>query len=106
MSNMNYFFRNIDKVIYIEEMNKTNIYDWFNSSYKTIKLNRYFYIKLLDTKNTKKLKGFKFLLHSTTVEATNIFIYKNNSKYYINGKKQDKIIFKKKLRKKKIKNLI
>ena len=106
MNDMNYFFRNLDKIVYIKEINKTSIYDWSNSLHKKFELNRYFHIKTLNTKNTKNLKGFKFLLHSTTTEVSNIFINDNASKYNVNGRNIDEIIFKKKLRKKKIKNLI
>jgi hypothetical protein len=105
MSDMNYFFKNLDKIVYIKESKKSIIYNWSISTHRKTEIYRFFHIKFLDTKKTKKLKGFKFLLHSTTTEATNIN-NDNVSKYYVNGVKIEEKIFKKKLRKKKIKKLI
>jgi len=106
---MSYFFKNLEKIVYIEELNKTKMYDWSsaNRSYQEIK--RFYYIKYLNIKSTKNLKGFRFILHSTTTKATNIFNhnkYNKSTEYYIKAKQIDETIFKKNLRKKKLTSVI
>lgn len=106
---MSYFFKNLDKIIYIEELNETKIYDWSSANMSYHEIKRFYHIKYLNTKNTSKLKGFRFLLHSTTSKATNIFNLSKHNKsteYYINAKEIDESLFKKKLRKKKLTSII
>jgi len=103
IDDMNIFFRDIDKVIYIEE-----IEDRYKWSYTTLGSNKkiiekpFFYVRFDDNKKNKNLKTFRFILHSISNMTTNM----NNDKYFINGREISYAEFKKISRSAKLKKLI
>jgi len=80
---MNIFFRNIEKVIYIEEVNEREIWSWddINGNSNKFKVFPFYYVAYQHRKENKKLKSFRFLLHSISQKATNTLKYN----YFIDG---------------------
>lgn len=81
-SDMNIFFNNLDKIIYIEESNIRKIYQYNEKTgYSQITVKPYYHIKIQKRKENNNLKSFRFLLHSVSKKATNTL----TSNYFIDG---------------------
>ncbi len=99
-SDMNYFFRNIDKVIYIEE-EKDRISWVTQERYKV-----FYHLKYDNNENNKKLKTFRFILNSYNTKPTNIMSYDLYKYYCIDGKISNEQEFKKISREIKLERII
>jgi len=104
-SDMNIFFREIKDVIFIQEEEEKIRWDyslgWANAKKHVIK-KPYYHVIYDDNKKNKKLKTFRFILHSISKKASNIA----DGKYFINGLEISESEFKKISRNEKFKKIL
>ena len=103
IDDMNIFFRQLDKVIYIEEINDRFTYNYSKNNYsKKILKTPFFHVRFDNNKKNKNLKTFRFILHSISKEPSNLLA----DIYFINGREITVGEFKKISRSAKLKKLI